>query len=337
MEQFFPNHPDLCLMSPQKVRFAVLASLARLQSLGDGEPSESNIQKIPTLPLVGSLYLWTFTTPSKVSLERISFLWSRFMQRKMMRSIPWQGMNFKEPHPGGHGWHVHAVAVRRYNVRTIRTLATTSGFGRIHVKEIPASRAWYVLKYVTKASFNRTAEEKSKQLWGCNGFRGYPASKVVVQDTFLHEAIAHFGYIPAQKEKLAYIWSTFIKHWSSQTRLGETKIKITMNEIQTKKSVELVSAGSRIQFVEYRGTKVRSVRKFVDGHPHPTEKQYYAVHLLESNASPILLEEALEDSFRPDDKIVPPAKKGQTAVLEITKTVIFNGKETLSGKLHAIG
>jgi len=337
MEQLQQSHPDLCLMSPQKVRFAVLASLARLQSLGEGEPSESAIQKIPTLPLSGSLYLWTFTTPSKVSLARIICLWRHFMNQRKVRLIPWQGMKFYEPHPGGHGWHVHAVAVRRYDVRMIRTLATISGFGRIHVKEIPASRAWYVLKYVTKASFFRETETKHRQLWGCNGFKGYPASKVVVYDSFLHEALAHFGYVPARKEKLAYIWSKFIKYWSSQTRLGETQTKKKMNEIQAKKSVELVGSGCRVQFVEYRGTKVRAVRKFVDGHPHPTEKQYYAVHLLESNATPIILEEALEDSFRPDDKVVPPAKKGQTAVLEITKTVIFGGKETLSGKLHAIG
>jgi len=324
-------------MSPQKVRFAVLASLARLQSLGVGEPSESVIQRVPTLPLSGSLYLWTFTTPSKVSLERLSFLWTRFMQRKSMRQIPWQAMNFKEPHPGGHGWHVHCVAVTRYDVRTIRTLALTSGFGRLNVIKIPADRVWYVLKYVTKSSLSRTPETKGKQLWGCNGFRGYPASKVVVHDSFLHEALSNFGYVAAQKEKLAYVWSTFIKEWSRQSRLGETtKNQIQMNEKQSKKAVELLLAGSRVQLVEYRGTKVRSVRKFVDGHPHPTEKQYYAVHLLESNAASLLLEEALADSYREDDKIVPPAKKGQTAVLEITKVVIFNGKETLSGKLHEI-
>jgi len=244
-------------------------------------------------------------------------------------------MNFFEPHPGGHGWHVHAVAVRRYDVRMIRQLATISGFGRIHVKVIPASQAWYVLKYVTKSSFTRQGETKGRRLWGCSGFRGFPASKVVIHDSLFHEALSSIGYIQAQKESLAYIWTEFIATWAKQSRSGP-KTKIQMNEIQSKEALRILGAGGRVQLVEYRGTKVRSVRKFVDGHPHPTEKSYYAVHLLESNASALLLEEALADSYREDDKIVPPAKKGQTALLEITKTVIFNGKETLTGKLHAI-
>jgi len=323
-------------MSPQKIRFAVLASLARLQSLGLGEPSEFTIPKTPTLPLSGNLYLWTFTTPTKVSLDELSARWDRFMKLRPMRSLPWQAMRFYEPHPGGHGWHVHCVAVQRYPVWTIRPHAMKSGFGRIHVKEIPAAGAGYVLKYVCKASFTRNEEAKSKRLWACNGFRGFPASKVVIQDTFLHEALRHFGYVQAQKEKLAYVWTSFIHEWSKQSRSGETQQKKQMNEHQNKKAIELLSAGSRVQFVEYRGTKVRSVRKYIDGNPHPTEKAHYAVHLLESGGSSVLLEEALADSYREDDKVVGPAKKGQTALLEITKVSVFSGRETVNGKLHCI-
>jgi len=325
-------------MSPQKIRFAILASLAKLQSLSDLEPSETTLQKSPTLPLSGSLFLWTFTTPQKVSLENLGSMWLSFINRPKMRKLPWRAVRFFEPHPGGHGWHVHAVAVSRYPVGTIRLLATISGFGRIHVKVIPASQAWYVLKYVTKSSFSRSPETRGKRLWACNGFRGYAAAKVVIHDSLFHEALSNFGYIEAQKEKLAHVWTTFVQEWAKQIRSGETQTKKQMNEAQSKIALQFLATGSRVQLVEYRGTKVRSVRKYVDGHPHPTEKQYYAVHLLESGGSPLLLEEPLPESYREEDKVSGPgnAKKGQTALLVIEKVTVFNGKETLLGKLHAL-
>ena len=55
-----------------------------------------------------------------------------------------------------HGLHVHRVTNRFIDVNKARELAQQAGWGRIHVKRMPAEHASYLAKYLSKG--RRSAE-----------------------------------------------------------------------------------------------------------------------------------------------------------------------------------
>lgn len=318
----------------QKTAFAVRCSLAVLLSLKDhrGE-TEFNIQKTPTLPLSGSLYLWTFTFPDVTTLEQASRRWTAFNQRMRKAKISVQWMRFFEPH-ASHGWHVHCAAAKHIDVTMIRTLATRFGFGRMHVKRIPSQAAGYLLKYVTK--YKRHSSDGRYRLWACCGFKGVTVAQVRVEDTWATYCYSQVGFAQVGKFSLPFIYRNGLEAWAKQTRIGDAKTKKHMNPAQSKVANDLLNVGAKIAFCEYRSSKLREAKKYIDGRASLSEKSYYHAHLLESGATPLLVEEPLPDSFRPDDKLVPPMKKGQTCIVEFVKVSVFNGKETYAAKFHAI-
>jgi len=319
----------------QKIAFAVRCSIAVLQSLVEEEPSEGQIAHPPSLPLKGWLYLWTFTTPDVVSLAVISERWTLLNKRLSNRKSGVRWMRFFEPHIS-HGWHVHTVAATRYDVTTIRKLAEKFGFGRLNVIRIPASAAGYVLKYVTK--YKRHSSDGRFRMWACNGFKGVTVSRVRVFDTWADYCYSQVGYKEVPNWSLDYIYRNGLEAWAKQTRIGDAqqKTKNKMNAVQSKKAAELLETGAKVVFVEYRGNKIREARKFIDGRASLSEKTYYNQFLLEAGGAPLLIEAQLPDTYRPTDTVVPPMKKGQTCVLEITKVSVFNSKETYQGNFHAI-
>lgn len=318
----------------QKIAFAVKCSIAVLQSLETEEPSEFSIQKTPSLPLRGSLYLWTFTTPDQNTLEILSKRWTAFTKRLRNMKLDVKWMRFFEPHKSEHGWHVHCVAVTRYDVSMIRPLAEKFGFGRLNVVRIPASKIGYVLKYVTK--YRRQASDGKFRLWACNGFKGVTTSKVRIYDSWADYCFATVGYSELSKYSIDYIWRAGLERWSMQSALESAKTKQPMNEKQNAKALELLAKGALVVYVEYRGQKIREARKFIDGRASLSEKSYYISYLLEAGATSLLVEEAMPDSYRPGDVVVARAEKGQTALLEVTKVAVFNGKTTFNGVLHCI-
>jgi len=316
----------------QKVAFAVRCSLAVLLALEDGEPSEETVPPCPSLPLVGSLYLWTFTFPDVTTLEEASRRWTLFNNRLRNLHLNVRWMRFLEPH-AIHGWHVHTVAAQFYPVETIRKLALKFGFGRMHVKQIPAHAAGYVLKYVTK--YKRASSDGKFRLWACNGFKGVPVSQVRIYDSHLDFCLSQIGFSEASKYSIDFIYRNGLECWAKQTHIGDAKIQKTMNENQKKSALAVLELGGKIVFAEYRGTKLREARKYIEGRASLSEKSYYASHLYEANSAPLLVEEVLPDSFRPSDTLVSPLKKGQTCILELTSVKVFNGKETYAAKIHA--
>lgn len=318
----------------QKERFAILSSLAVLQSYGEEEPSESTIQQSPTLPLTGWLYLWTFTFPDVTTLEQCSKRWTLLNKRLRNMKLRVQWMRFLEPHPNGHGWHVHTAAVHRYDVTMIRPLAEKFGFGRLNVIRIPSSKAYYLLKYVTK--YKRASSDGRFRLWACCGFRGVTVSSVRAFDSWADYCYSQIGYGNVSKYSLAYIYRHGLECWSRQSHIGDAKTTKHMNPAQQKIALQLLEVGAKIAFAEYRGSKMREAKKYIDGRASLSEKSYYHAHLLEAGATPILVEEVLPDSFRPQDTLVPPMKKGQTCIVEFVKVSVFNGKETYGAKFHAI-
>jgi len=320
-----------------KIRFAQLASLACLQALlkNDQEPEdESRLYHEPKLPLTGMLYLWTFTTPDRVDLPTLSDRWAKLMRHFRGRgSLGVKWMRVYEPHET-HGYHVHCVAVQRYDVRKIRTLAQKYGFGRLNVTMLPASKAGYVAKYLSK--HKRKAGEKAVRMWACNGFKGISVSRVRIENSWLRWAIAHtVGFKDCKNWSLHYITTQAMLKVCEQNRINGSRA-LPMNANQEKIAVALLNKGAMVRQVEYRKHDVKEVRKYIDGKASLSEKSYVSQHFCESDGKPFLVEEKLPESYKPGDKLVPPMSKGQTAILEVTKVRDYKGTVTAEGIFHAV-
>jgi hypothetical protein len=141
----------------RKTRWAVRLSIKTL--LGDGPWA----------------YLWTFTTEEKIELPVLADRWNQF--RRWFQRIGGQCVRVFEPHPGGHGWHVHFVTAERWDVNEVRPKAEAARFGRIHVKRVPSGRAGYIAKYVGK-NFGDKDQRRGARMWACVGFAGTSAKHV---------------------------------------------------------------------------------------------------------------------------------------------------------------
>jgi len=72
-----------------------------------------------------------------------------------------------------HGLHVHLVTNRFIDVNVVRALAIKAGWGRVHVMRIPAEKAAYLAKYLSK---ERPECLKGWRLWA--GFGNWDWTKV---------------------------------------------------------------------------------------------------------------------------------------------------------------
>ena len=135
-------------------------------------------------------YLWTFTTVDRACPRDVLNRWRSFERKCIREGLRMEGVRVVEPHPGGHGCHIHFVSRRFYDVNLVRTLSSSSGFGRIHVKPVPRHTALYVAKYVTKCRsrlFDDLPEYKGVRIWSCYGVKFASSAWVVrVRDVGSH-------------------------------------------------------------------------------------------------------------------------------------------------------
>ena len=124
--------------------------------------------------------LWTFTTEDKIALPVLAERWNVF--RRWFERAGWRCVRVFEPHPGGHGWHVHFVTAERLDVDVVRPKAEAAGFGRIHVKRLPGEKAAYLTKYVGKR-FADGSRPRGARMWACVGFKGFSAKDVEIPKT----------------------------------------------------------------------------------------------------------------------------------------------------------
>jgi len=129
-------------------------------------------------------YLWTFTFSERLPIAAACCRW-QLLQRDLVRSVGFRGVRVYELHPGGHGLHIHLVTGRRHDVRIVREFSQKNGFGRIHVKPIPAVSADYVAKYLTKSK--REPALKGRRLWSCLGFQGSRVKDVEIDSPISRE------------------------------------------------------------------------------------------------------------------------------------------------------
>lgn len=162
-----------------------------------------------------SCRLWTFTVPRKQPPRVTASMWS-LLQRDLVRSLHFQAVRVFELHPGGHGLHVHAVTPHFYPVDWVRVLTNSHGWGRIHVKVVPACAAGYVTKYLSKQFWRPYRELRGMRLWACVGrnadWQGVSCKNVEFQSpsvSFYRALASHLSATPPFRDivKLGYMSS----------------------------------------------------------------------------------------------------------------------------------
>ncbi len=122
--------------------------------------------------------LWTFTMPVWLEPKTAAALWAG-LARDLARKVGMYGIRAFEPHPKGHGLHVHAVVSGWFPVDSVRYYAARHGWGRIHVCKIKKGAGVYIAKYLNKSK--RYEGWKGIRLWGAFGqknARDWKPSKV---------------------------------------------------------------------------------------------------------------------------------------------------------------
>lgn len=131
------------------------------------------------------LYLWTLTTPDVVDdPKEIGTRWSAFNRlmgreldrigRKPVRGEArrWGGVRVSEPHPKGHGWHIHFVTATWLSVHDVRRVAKECGFGRVNVakpcKGGAKALGAYLAKYLGKSL--EAGKGSGARMWSVFGY-----------------------------------------------------------------------------------------------------------------------------------------------------------------------
>lgn len=113
----------------------------------------------------GRLYFWTFTFAETLDIIEARTRWNHFLTLMRRRWPKMCGLRVFELHKS-HGLHVHLVTDGFLDVNQARSMATRAGWGRIHVKRIPAHKAGYLGKYLSK---ERPECFKRWRLWAAFG------------------------------------------------------------------------------------------------------------------------------------------------------------------------
>lgn len=124
---------------------------------------------------------FTLTTPDVVTIEQIRERW-RNLRHYLMENVFSKStkyvMNY-ELHPGGHGWHIHAVFNAFVPLKAYYTRIQSFGFGRMDVRRVRTKGvANYLSKHALKAyrgvSLRERASNPSFRLRLVNTSRGLP-------------------------------------------------------------------------------------------------------------------------------------------------------------------
>lgn len=100
----------------------------------------------------------TLTTADVCTLSEIRTRWRSF-RHDYFRALGGKAkyVQVYEPHPGGHGWHVHIVVDRGFlPLALIRRFSGRAGFGRIHIERVwsVGRISGYLGKYLSKGLAN---------------------------------------------------------------------------------------------------------------------------------------------------------------------------------------
>lgn len=200
-------------------------------------------------------YLWTFTFRECLAVPEACARWQH-LQRDLVRTVGFRGVRVYELHPGGHGLHIHVITSGRHDVVAVRHYAESAGFGRIHVKPLPASGADYVAKYLTKA--RRDSSLKGRRLWACLGFKGSRICDCDI-DSPVSREIKKISTDDLQSYFRAMNWAglsssrtiNFFKFVFAQARVNQSRVRFAMAKIPSVHEVDkALVLQSDLAFVE---------------------------------------------------------------------------------------
>jgi hypothetical protein len=166
--------------------------------------------------------MWTFTWPDVIDIPEAAKRWHRFISDHdgFCKAFPYtSGLRVFEQHPGSdpfepdlsHGLHVHAVVPDRLPVDIVRSIWLRKGGGRLNVKYVPAEKAMYIGKYLSK---QRIESLKGVRLWAPFGLCEANKVKDIVVDsrwtsTYQFLAAAVHGFKEMRWDQRARIVTRF--------------------------------------------------------------------------------------------------------------------------------
>ena len=157
------------------------------------------------------LYMWTLTFKEVLDIKDTRKRWNYLLTLIKRRWPELCGLRVFELHKR-HGLHVHLVTNRFIDVNVVRLLATKAGWGRIHVERIPAEKAAYLAKYLSKG---RPECFKGWRLWAGFGKWEYTRVKNVIYDSLfsrVYRACKEWLHWTGNKQFFARVrWVAFME------------------------------------------------------------------------------------------------------------------------------
>lgn len=161
----------------------------------------------------GRLRFGTLTVKVEgLPLRVVADMWRAFANTRFWRDLSRKRdyVMVYEPHPNGHGWHIHFVCNFFVPVRDLVRVAGNYGFGVCWMESIPSAHVAYIAKYITKS--NRLARQE-----GSKGVRVVNVSRSMLplRDIDVHSSMIDFirrfwhtrtGFPSLRWQKLQWDW-----------------------------------------------------------------------------------------------------------------------------------
>jgi len=297
---------------------------------GFGTPKLKARRRAPA----SSCYLWTFTFPDDVAPSVGTKRWAPFAEW-LRRSGKVAVRVLERGTRGEQRWHFHTVSPQRWDVNEVRPVAERYGFGRINVRRIPATRAFYVAKYVGK-QFGETACRANVRLWGCIGFHG-----ASVRNTRITVKVDNSRLAPIEGIIDFWVWTlpdgiTLRFPLRPESATIENPINKTM-EIKASQAKELLgdlAAGNLVMLGEYRGYAVRSL-KIKDQKSGVMVDRVVVEHNVEVNGVARTVGEWLATGATAKD-VKPPATRGDVVKVTVETAKRFGGQMSYGGTIKPL-
>ena len=202
---------------PNKKVFRILACCELMQTDHEYTVKEKGLQARRFVK-GGRLRFLTLTVPeSFLSLREVSDRFRRFSNSRWWRKL----MKYHsyicvyEPHPGGHGWHIHILTNTFIPWRELDLMARAHFFGHTDIEAANTQCAFYVAKYITKAQVIRRAQS-SRHVRIVNVSRDLlPLYDVHVKSNsvdFIRDHLDYLEKFPVY-ERLVFLYYEWVYHF----------------------------------------------------------------------------------------------------------------------------
>lgn len=243
-----------------------------------------------------------------------------------------------EPHPGGHGVHVHFVTPQLWDTGMIRPKATDLGWGRVNAaRPKPVEYAVYIGKYLRKHVWH-SKDRGSK--WGCVGFRGTKVMSVVAWEKRLTLVADVPRYYP---DGVCWTLSTGgMLHYRRSACIRPDVLEercIVMKDLKSEQQKEILASVLRGDIVivgEYRSQLVGHFKKKDRDDPSVLVEQVTVKHCVEfAGGLPKVVTEWLPPGTDPAGVKVA-AQRGDTVMVSVSSVKWFRGVQEISGSVKPL-